>query len=576
MTGLLWMFLANAGVLLGARRLTTRFGTGHAPSDVALFVLFRLMLISAAVLTAGALSLLRPWVLGLAGGVAAGALIAARAHREFLPLWKLPNLPAVYLLVALAVRLLGQAWFLSPFLGDVTSYHLPKVAEWVVQGSIFVDMGPDPRRWFPAGMELIDAWWVVFFHHDVLIEMAGIEFLALGTASTAALASRLGLTPSATLLSAALFGTVPAMMVQSVFAMNDAAAASLIVTTAAFIVGRVHPALILAAAGAAVGVKATCAFTAPGLALLWFWIRKAEGPPADRPVPSRAIWAVAAAGLLLGSVWYARNIVLFGNPVYPAGTELLKYGQQTQADRLLPGADRLGRNLIDFSDRILDRRCGVGGMLEHVAGWGAGVVGFGLVGLLAAVRSSKEWRRISGCFALSFLCVLALADNDRWVLRFVLFAPALLAIAAARLSEEVRSLRIPLIVVTALTLVGTVVTEDLPLDAVKRHVRRDWRHRTFGPEVGVPDAPYDRVGCYGDAASMAYLLYRPDLSREVVTLRPSSAEELIDSMDRLNLRALYAKTAFDRNGWGRILADAVDSGRLRRIRRGPWYALVPK
>ena len=48
MTGLFWLLLANAGVLLGARRLATRFATGHAATDAALFLLFRLMLISAA------------------------------------------------------------------------------------------------------------------------------------------------------------------------------------------------------------------------------------------------------------------------------------------------------------------------------------------------------------------------------------------------------------------------------------------------------------------------------------------------------------------------------------------------
>jgi hypothetical protein len=574
MMGIVWMVLANAGVLLGARRLTTRFATGHAPSDAALFLLFRLMLISAAVLAAGSLGIFRPWVLGVAGGVAAGALIAAGAHREFLPAWKSANTPAVYLLVAVAVRLLLQAWFLSPFLADVTSYHLPKVAEWVVRGTIFVDMGPDQRSWFPAGMELVDAWWVVFFHHDVLIEMAGIEFLALGAASTAALASRLGLAPSSALLAGALYATVPAMMIQSVFAINDAAAASLIVTAAAFIVGRVHPALILATAGMAVGVKATAAFAAPGLGLLWLWIRRTDGPS---PAGSRAVWIVAAAGLLLGSVWYARNAVVFRNPLYPAGTEALKFGEQTQNRRLLPSADHLGRNLKDFGERILDGRRGVGGMLDRVAAWGAAVVGFGLIGLLAAVRASKEWRRIACCFGVSFVCVLALADNDFWVLRFVLFAPALLAVAAARLADEIRLLRVPLLLVTVLTVAGTVFTEDMPAEAVLRSARLDWRRRTFARDVGIPDAPYARVGCYGDVSSMAYQLYGPDLSRDVVYLRPRSSEELIESMERQNLPALYAMSMYDRNGWKALLDRGVASGRLRSLKPGsPWFVLVPR
>jgi hypothetical protein len=576
MMGLVWMLLANAGVLLGARRLTTRFATGHGATDAALFMLFRLMLISAAVLAAGALHVLRPWVLGAAGAVAAGALIAARAHREFIPLWKVPNVPAVYLFAAIALRLLLHTWFLSPFLADVTSYHLPKVAEWVVRGSIFTDLGPDQRAWFPAGMELVDAWWVVFLHHDVLIELAGIEFLALGAASTVALASRLGLAPSAALLAGAIYASVPAMMVQSVWVINDAAAASLVVMAAALIVGRVHPALILAVAGVALGVKATSGFAAPGLVLLWFWIRKEDGPAPAQPVASRAVWAIAAAGLLLGSVWYVRNAVVFHNPLYPAGTEALKFGDQMQNRRILPSAHHLGRNLSDFGERILDRRRAMGGMLEFIAGWGTSVFAFGLMGLLAAVRASKQWRRIASCFALSFLSVLVLADNDPWVLRFVLFAPALLAVAAAGLVEEIRLLRLPLVLLTALTLIGTFFTEDVPVEAFQRSVGLDWRRRSFARDLGVPDVPYARIGCYGDVASMSYLLYRPDLSREVVYLRPSSAEDLIETMERRHLTALYAMTMYDRNGWRQLLVQGIASGRLRRIDHSYWYVLVPK
>jgi hypothetical protein len=76
---------------------------------------------------------------------------------------------------------------------------------------------------------------------------------------------------------------------------------------------------------------------------------------------------------------------------------------------------------------------------------------------------------------------------------------------------------------------------------------------------------------------MAYMLYGPDLAREVVYLRPSSAEDLIESMEQRNLPALFAMSKFDRNGWGALLARCVASGRLRPLGRGsPWYVLVPK
>jgi hypothetical protein len=541
------------------------------------FLLFRLILISAVVLAAGALQVLRPWVLGVAGGVVAAALIAAGTHRSFLPLWKLPNVAATYLLGALLLRLLLQAWFLSPFLADVTSYHLPKVAEWVLHGSLFTDLGPDIRAWFPSGLELVETWWVLFFRHDVLIEMAGIEFLVLGAASAAALASRLGLSPSSALLAAAAYASVPGMMIQSVFAINDAAVASLVVAAAAFIAGGVHPGLILAAAGLGLGVKPTFGFAAPGLLLLWFWLRRSGATASPARRRDLALCGIAAAGLLVGSVWYVRNAVVFGSPLYPAGTSAFKFGNDEQLRHVGPSFVKLAKNLKDLDGRILDSRRGAGGMLEYGAGWGAGAFGFGLIGLLWALRASAEWRRMACCFGVSLASALALADNDAWVLRFILFFPALLAVAAARLTEEIPLLRTPLAVLVLLTIAGTVVTEDLKPAAYRNNARRGWRGRSLAAEVGIPEVPYRRVGCYGDVGSMSYLLYGPDLSREVVYVRPTSPEDLIETMERRDLRALYAFSMVDRSGWGELLSRCVGSGRLRRLdAAGPWYVLVPK
>jgi hypothetical protein len=573
MTGVFWLLLANAGVILGSRRLLSRFGTGVPATDAALFLLFRLLLISAVVLAAGALHLLRPWALGVAGGIAALLLIARGVHREFLPLWKPTPSPAIVLLVAAGIRLMLHAWFVSPFLADVTSYHLPKVAEWVVHGTIFTDVGPDARAWFPAGFELVETWWVVFLHHDVLIEMAGIEFLALGVASTVSLASRLGLTSAGSLLAGAIYATAPGMMVLSVFAINDAAVAAIVVATAALILDRVHPALILSAVALGTGLKPTYAFALPGLGVLWAWRR--NGAPEAPSRIGRAIWAVAALALIVGAVWYVRNAVRFGNPFYPVGTAAFDYGNVKQLEHPGPQWSKLRSNLSDFVDtRILDQRKAVNGMLEHVAGWGVVPVAFGLIGLLAACRASGKWRFVAGAFVLSFVSVLTLSENDPWVLRFVLFFPALLSIAAAALVSEIRGLLLPLVALCGMTIGGTVYTDDLPRAALEKAAQRGWRERSFAPEL-MPQVRYRRVACYGDLASMSYLLYGPDLSREVVYLRPTSPADLLDSMERLKLPALYAMTLRERSGWGELLRECVRAGRLKHI-DGPWYEFLPR
>lgn len=573
MIGLLWLLLANAGVLLASRRLLTRFGTGRPATDAALFLLFRLLLISAAVLAAGSLHLLRPWVLGGVGGAVAVVLISRGVHREFRPFWKFAPTAGLFLLVAVGIRLLLHAWFLSPFLADVTSYHLPKVAEWVVHGTLWTDVGPDARAWFPAGFELVETWWVVFFRHDVLIELAGIEFLALGVASTVSLASRLGLPPSAGLLAGAIYAAVPGMMILSVFAINDAAVAALVVTTAALVLDRVHPALILSAVALGTGLKPTFSFAIPGLALLWAWERRRASE--DRPRAGRAIWVVAGVAVLVGAVWYARNAVRFGNPLYPVGTAAFDYGNVKQLEHPGPQWSKFRSNVADLADRrILDHRKAVNGMLEHVAGWGVVPVAFGLIGWLAFLRTSNEWRRISLAFGLSLVAVLLLSENDPWVLRFVLFFPALLSIAAAGLVSEIRGLRMPLVLLCAGTVVGTVYTDDVPRAALEKAARTGWRERSFAP-VLISEVPYRRVGCYGDVASMSYLLYGPDLSREVFYLRPTSAADLLESMERLQLPGLYAYSLHERNGRGALLRECLDSGRLKRL-DGFWYEFIPR
>src|SRR6185436_7230100 len=153
--GALAMVVANGATLLGARAILARIGTGRPAPDAVLFLVLRLLLISAAVVLAGLTRTLHPWGLGLAGTAACAVLLARGAHRNLpriLPFPWSPWLTAVAALVL--VRVLLQVWFFAPAFGDVLSYHLPKVAEWVRAGAFTREMGSDPRVPFPAGFEL--------------------------------------------------------------------------------------------------------------------------------------------------------------------------------------------------------------------------------------------------------------------------------------------------------------------------------------------------------------------------------------------------------------------------------------
>ncbi|MBV8879899.1 MAG: hypothetical protein JO332_08055, partial [Planctomycetaceae bacterium] len=126
---LLGMVLGNAAVCLASHEILRRVRSGVPSTDAVLFLVLRLLLISAAVLVTGLLGVFNAAVLGglsalvLAGLIARGAL--KRIDRPLLPDF---GLPLSILAGAVLVRLLVQAWFFAPSFGDVVDYHLPKVA----------------------------------------------------------------------------------------------------------------------------------------------------------------------------------------------------------------------------------------------------------------------------------------------------------------------------------------------------------------------------------------------------------------------------------------------------------------
>src|SRR5438477_8942145 len=102
----------------------------------------------------------------------------------------------------------------------------------------------------------------------------------------------------------------------------------MIVATFALILDGFPLAWIVAAAGFGIGIKPTYAFALPGFALLWIWRFRSSPPAPDAHRLDKGLWVIALLGLTIGSVWYVRNAILFGNPVYPAGTDSFDFGDR--------------------------------------------------------------------------------------------------------------------------------------------------------------------------------------------------------------------------------------------------------
>ncbi|MBV8880185.1 MAG: hypothetical protein JO332_09495 [Planctomycetaceae bacterium] len=548
--GVAALLVANGAVLLAARRLLEPLKTGKPAVDVLLFLLLRTLLISSVVLAAGFARILTPLGMGLVGGVGFGILVILKRPRPVRPPLPLPWHPwLIAAAILVLLKLLVQVWIFAPYAGDVVTYHLPKIAEWIRAGGFTRELGANARVTLPAGFELLDTWWVVFLHHDVLIEMAGVELLLIASAAVYALGREVGLTPSPALTGALLFAATPGLQVEATAALNDGAATAMTLATAALIVARAGLPLILLPLALGLGIKPTTAYAFPGLVLLAvLWRREPTLPPAPRKVAL----SVAVLALAVGAVWYVRNLLWYGNPIYPMGTEL---GRQVQ--QFGPSLASLGENLTTLVNVRIRDFFPVGALHTGNANWGAVVLACGLPALIDWMRDDSRIRRLALAGAVSTVCVLTLVTPDPWNMRFILFVPALPGLAAARAAAANRFLA-PLVVLAALLcLTSSIRPSELSASDLRRLAGSGWRERSARPSrpAGMDEAS---VGCLGGNVS-AYWLYDPDYSRGVVYFREATAAALVERMDREGLRTLVVSPDLTD---GATLREAVESGAL--------------
>jgi len=564
--GLLAMIVANAAAILGARSLLERVQVGKPAVDFLIFLLLRLLLISGVMLAAGAARMLGPIPLGLAGAVVGAALVARGVHRTLLPLPR-PQwdrwIVAVFAIVGL--RLLLQTWILAPYNGDALSYHLPKIAEWVRAGALTLDLGPDPRAAFPAGFELIETWWVVFLHHDVLIELAGVEFLVLAGAAAYAIARELEWDEKVASISALAFVLTPGLHQQATSCLNDGPVAALVAATAALIVARADPLLILIPVGLGTGIKPTYVFALPGLAAIAWWSRRdaAAGPRDRRPAAALGLAAVVA-----GATWYVRNWVAFGIPIHPMGSEGYKSVSGATMQRLGPSLQALRENLTSFLDvRVFDRIQAADPLGAGNFNWGVAAFAVGAPALVALLRTEPRLRRIALGLTLAALTVFSLVELDAWYARFVLYLPLLTSLALARLWTTHRFVAVLGSLALAMGFLSTLQPSTLPKADLARLVHQDWSRRAPHPPPRLPEGDQP-VGCLGDELGGSYALYGPDFSRRVVVLRDDTVDGLMAHLERDRVRMFYG-TGLTRAKRA-LLDDAVARGKVEPFEASGW------
>lgn len=570
-TGLVCLIAANVALLLAARRATRYVASGRPHLDLLIFLLTRLTLMSAIVMVGGLVHLLDP--IGLLT-LSCVVLLLAGAERPGLPRLHVPRSrdAGTWMLAAAGVivlaRLLLQVWFFAPFAGDALSYHLPQMAEWVRAGRFTRELGVDSQAPFPAGFQLIEAWWVVFLHHDVIIEMAGVEFLVLAAAAAFALARHLQLSERWSAFVALAFALTPGLYLQATSELNDLAVAALVVSAAALIVLEAPTLLVLLPIGLGIGTKGTFLFDLPGLAVLW-----ATGSrPALRGTPARIAMALAAVAAGIGSFWYARNAIWYGNPlqpmtmrgvVEPNGYAMIRFGPSV--------AGALENLRVFFFDRLGDGAAAYTVLSSHVSGWGALPFACGIPAMLVAFPRNPSFRRLTLGLTVSAATVLLFVKTDAWFARFIIFFAVVPVLATMLLAARDRVVLVLAMSALMLQFASTIVPADLPWPQVVQLARQPWRTRTTALLYDADLGGFDQaIGYYADDFGPAYWCYGPGYSRRVAYLRATGAPALVHEMRNAGVRVLYASpnTIADQ----KMLDKAVGSGLLVRI-RSQIYAL---
>lgn len=243
---------------------------------------------------------------------------------------------------ALAVIAAGGVWA-WPHLVDATrlwiwddyTYHMIYPALWVRDHAIAV---PAPEHsftmqaWYPLSASAVAAWFMLPFstaRAELLawVSLTGPLYAAIAVASMAALFAKLQCRPWAWAPAAAIFFTSERVaMMASNFSDADLALATALFAALVFAVPRGgddrsavaeawYAALL---SGIALGIKVSAAVPALIVAAMCV-VRAVLVEPERRPrAVVRTALVFAVAWLATGGYWYARNLMIVGNPVYPA------------------------------------------------------------------------------------------------------------------------------------------------------------------------------------------------------------------------------------------------------------------
>jgi hypothetical protein len=494
----------------------------------------------------GALGILTWLALSVSLAAVAVAVAVAALHRGWSLPWRRavswPTSPLLVVAVAAVVIAVAAAYYLPVWQWDALGYHLPFV-DFALQRGTFADIPRDTPyiSTYPHVAEYVFIAWRALLPDDRLVDLAQLPFGLLGALAIATIARGQGARADVAVAAGAAWLTIPAVFLQLPTNYVDVAAAALMLSAIAFILGPLDGRRALLA-GVAVGLFLGSKPSAPIPALL---LLVALAIQLRRAGALRMILPAGAVALLLGAESYVVNTVRHGNPIWPVRVDLGPLhlpGHAAVSDLLASGA-KAPRTHGNVVVRVAESWMSV---VPPLPAFDMRVGGLGLLFLVALPFAVvRAVRRRS--WPLAVVVVATLATPDPAVARYVLgFAGLVLALAVGVTTQWRTRTRWAFFgMAAAVAAQGVVVAypgltgEGPPLGAYV-HMTQAERRRAVGP-AGPPTAYLDAIAhvrpggitVFDESAEFPYFAWPFDLSRDATRIpddvSAADAQRIVES-----------------------------------------------
>jgi 4-amino-4-deoxy-L-arabinose transferase-like glycosyltransferase len=467
-------------------------------------------------------------------------------------------------------------YVLPPAYWDALTYHLTAVASWLQGDRILITPLNLPANVNPMNGELVFLWIGSLTRSDLLIDGAQLAFAMIGAVAVAAIARTIGVSRTGSFAAASLYLLTPIVLAQATTNYVDLALPGLFLAGYAFLLrymvaesrgitgepGSSHGSLaLLVLAGIGIGLATGSKLSGimyGSVALLvlvanivW-WRRR-----------TRLAWRACALRLgafvlpilLLGSFWYIRTWVEYGNPTYPYRVELAGVTVFDGRSRtgINPVPPDIGRYPLPARSLASWARVPTGYTYDQRHdGFGPTWLFFELPALVIfAAYCALRRRMVLYDFIVPFVVIVMLTPYNWWT-RFIVLIVAPGAVALVFLVERIRRRSIAL-VLQAAVIVAVVagcalsskrytVSPRFTADAIVSRALDPRSERTLGklvlPEYAWTDAvpEHSRVGVYpADVPNrFAYALFGTDFHNQVIALsqRELTATSLVRTLNK--------------------------------------------